>query len=131
MPDAMLAAHTVELREAAWENILALPHIDRPTTVFERAGRVVAFATVGPSRDDPDAGEVWALYAHPDAWSTGAGRALLEDGLAFLATQGWPSVMLWVLEGNQRAIRFYDAAGFHLDGERELRDGLWHLQMTR
>src|SRR5262249_23030145 len=115
MPDSTLAAYTVEVREAAWQKILASPVPERPTTVFERDGRVIAFATVGPSRDDPEAGEVWALYAHPDAWSTGAGRALLEDGLAFLAAQRWPRVMLWVLDGNQRAIRFYQAAGFRLE----------------
>ncbi len=115
MPAEKIAAFTVEMRAERWAAILAEEHPDRVTSVFERDGRVVGFASVGPSRDVPDLGEVWALYAHPDAWRTGAGRALLEDGLAFLARHGWARSMLWVLEGNVRAIRFYEAAGGGLD----------------
>ena len=37
----------------------------------------------GPCRDDdlPDAGEIYAIYAHPDHWSTGLGRALLPAAI--------------------------------------------------
>ena len=42
------------------------------------ADSVVGFASVGPSRDEHGLGELYAIYVEPDAWSTGAGRALLE-----------------------------------------------------
>ncbi len=131
MPDAKLDAFTVAVREPAWVRNLAQDSVDRRTTVCQRAGRIVGFTSVGPSRDEPGQGEVWALYAAPDAWGTGAGRELLQDGLAFLASSGWPRAMLWVLEGNVRAIRFYEAGGFRLDGGRADKEGLVHLRMSR
>jgi RimJ/RimL family protein N-acetyltransferase len=130
MPDARLDAFTVEIRQPAWQRNLAGGG-RAPTTVFERAGRVVAFASVGASRDAGGWGEVWALYAAPEAWGTGAGRALLAEGLAWLAARDLRRVMLWVLEGNARAIRFYRAAGFEPTGAREIRDDLDHLEMAR
>lgn len=131
MPDERLDAFTVEVREAAWRRNLAGGDSPARTTVLEQGGRVVGFASVGPSRSADGWGEVWALYAAPEAWGTGAGRALLADGLAWLAGRGLPRVMLWVLVGNQRAIRFYQAAGFQLTGRREERDDLAHLEMAR
>ena len=130
MPDARLDAFTVEVRAPAWERNLAGGGRAR-TTVCERGGRVIAFASVGPSRDADGWGEVWALYALPDSWGSGAGRALLADGLAWLAARDRRRVMLWVLEGNARAIRFYRAARFELTGTREIKDELVHLEMAR
>lgn len=129
MPDAKLDAFTLEAREAAWREILAGESRSR-TTVLERE-HVVAFASVGPSRHLEGWGEIWALYAHPDAVGTGAGRALCEEGLSHLAERGFSRIMLWVLEGNVRAIRFYEAAGFHLDGGTMAPEDLPHLRMIK
>ena len=130
MSDARLDAFTVEVRAPAWKRNLAGGGRAR-TSVLERAGHLVGFASVGPSREADGWGEVWALYALPAAWGTGAGRALLADGLDWLAARDLRRVMLWVLDGNARAIRFYRAAGFALTGTREIRDDLPHLEMTR
>jgi ribosomal protein S18 acetylase RimI-like enzyme len=131
VPDVRLDAFTVEARHAAWTRILSDPNDRARTTVFVRDGVVVGFASVGPSRDADGSGEVWALYVHPGAWGSGAGRALLEEGLAHLSELGFASAMLWVLEGNTRAIRFYEAAGFHLDGATKVDGNLPHLRMER
>ena len=32
-------------------------------------------------------------------------------------TRGYTEVVLWVLESNERALRFYDSLGFRPDGE--------------
>lgn len=131
MPDARLDAFTLELRHGAWTRILADPDDRARTTVLVRDARVIGFASVGPSRDDEGWGEVWALYAHPAQWGTGAGRALLEEGLTYLEEHGFARTMLWVLEGNARAIRFYEQAGFALDGRTKLDSDLPHLRMQR
>ena len=131
MPDAVLEGITVAVREPAWLKHLAEEHGDHRTTVLERDGRVVAFATVGPSRYEPESGEVRALYVAPAAWRSGAGRALLKDCLRLLEEQGHERAMLWVLEGNERAISFYEAAGFRLDGGRLTKDDLPQLRMRR
>jgi GNAT superfamily N-acetyltransferase len=131
MPDAILDAFTVDVRAPRWRSILAQPTTPGRTTVLERDGRLLGFASHGPSRDEPGAGEVWALYAHPDAWSSGVGRALLEEGLAFLDTLRLAETMLWVLDGNLRAVRFYERAGFGLDGGAKDDGGLPHRRMRR
>lgn len=131
MPDARLDAFTVEVREPMWQRHLASGGSRSRITVCERAGQVVGFAAVGASRDADDWGEVWALYALPAAWGSGVGRGLLAEGLAWLAARDRRRVMLWVLDGNTRAIRFYQAAGFELTGTRETRDDLVHLEMAR
>lgn len=89
--------------------------------VAEHDGEVRAFAFYGPCRDDdlPGAGEVYAIYAHPDHWSTGLGRALLP---AAVEAVGARPVVLWVLEDNPRARRFYELAGFVTDGARKQAD---------
>jgi GNAT superfamily N-acetyltransferase len=56
----------------------------------EDDGRVVAFAAFGPpaQAESARAGEIHALYAHPDAWGTGAGRALMAAVLDDLRSSG-------------------------------------------
>lgn len=94
--------------------------------VAETDGAVVGFCTYGACRDDdlPEASEVYAIYARPDHWSTGVGRALLGSALGDLgasagaaagAAAGRP-IVLWVLRDNARARRFYEIAGFTPDG---------------
>lgn len=39
--------------------------------------------------------------------------------LELLKKADWPVVTLWTLELNQRARRFYERAGFELDGARK------------
>ena len=65
-------------------------------------------------------GEVWALYAQPDAWGTGAGTALLRAALGDLAAAGHDACALWVLADNARAVAFYRRAGFtEVPGSRQ------------
>ncbi len=76
-------------------------------------GRVQGFCCYGASRDDDDlSDEVYGLYVSPSAWSTGLGRTLL--GTALIDIDG--PAHLWVLRDNQRALRFYQRAGFAPDG---------------
>jgi ribosomal protein S18 acetylase RimI-like enzyme len=131
MPAAILDGFTLEVRIARWKKNLASPDPRGRTTVLERSRSVVAFASHGASRDEEHSGEVWALYASPRAWGTGAGRALLDDGLAHLRASGFREIMLWVLDGNARAIRFYEAGGFRLDGGAKEDGGLPHVRMRR
>src|SRR5207248_11162399 len=51
----------------------------------------------------------------PDRWGEGAGRALNARGEDELA-ETWDEAILWTLEDNPRTRRFYEAAGWRLDG---------------
>ena len=80
------------------------------------AGDVAGFVSYGPAREVPDAGEIYAIYVHPESWGTGTGRALMAAAVERLREDGFPEAILWVLEDNPRARRFYEAAGWALDG---------------
>ena len=68
--------------------------------------------------------ELYALYVAPAYWSTGAGQALMGRVLAEAQAEGYPRIVLWVLEQNARARRFYERAGFRLRGRTHQLDWL-------
>jgi len=79
---------------------------------------VVGFATVGASHSEDGTGELYAIYVDATCWGHGAGRALIKRAEVSLRESGFPKALLWVLEGNERAERFYRAAGWTRDGEK-------------
>ncbi len=113
-------------RSAGWERALA-ERDDEDVFVAERDGALVAFAWAGPSRDGGVASELYAIYALPAAWGSGAGPALMREVLGALRDRGFATATLWVLEENPRARRFYEREGWILDTAR--REGE-HLGVT-
>ena len=101
-----------------WRERLLPPPRGWTTFVAERDGSVIGFASVGPSRDELGLGELFAIYVDPDAWSTGAGRALIEQAEEQLHGE-YEVATLWVLEDNPRARGFYERAGWVPDGARK------------
>ena len=83
--------------------------------VAEEDGRVVGFASVGPSTDVDGEGELFAIYVLPEAWGSGAGTALM-DAAKELLLAAYTDATLYVLEDNPRARRFYEREGWALDG---------------
>ncbi len=79
----------------------------------ERVIGFVGFGDHGP--EEPDTGEVFALYVLPEYHGTGVGRQLMDAALEKLAS--YPHICLWLVKGNARALRFYEKCGFHLTGE--------------
>jgi GNAT superfamily N-acetyltransferase len=66
-----------------------------------------------------------ALYVRASSYRTGVGHALLEA-----ATGGSPAY-LWVLDGNVRAIGFYERHGFAFDGATKPEDVGLERRMVR
>jgi GNAT superfamily N-acetyltransferase len=113
VPAAFLDALSVDEREARWRR--NLDELGAETWVAVDEGAVVGWATVGACRDadaTPSLGELWAIYVSPDRWRGGVGRALWEHGRAQLASMGCTEAVVWVLEDNAPARRFYAALGF-------------------
>jgi ribosomal protein S18 acetylase RimI-like enzyme len=96
----------------------------RQDAVGTIAGAPAGWVAFGPYRDDdrPSSGpgEIYAIYVHPDHWGCGVGRALIRYAVRELRAAGMAPVLLWVLEQNARARRFYERAGFRPDGGRHL-----------
>lgn len=104
-----------ERRRAGWEREIA-EH--GGVWVAEDGDRVVGFVSVGANRDDEREGELYAIYVLPEAWGSGAGTRLMRAALEALRERYATSV-LWVLEDNPRARRFYEREGWTLDGGRK------------
>lgn len=124
LPDDLLDAMTaeVERRTAHWERMISLAAERRwMQLVVEEDGRLVGFATCGPveSEDAPGTGELYAIYVDPDHWDHGHGRELIGAAVEQITAAGYGDAVLWVLESNARARRFYEVAGWHLDGGRK------------
>ena len=109
---AYLKKFTLEVSEErakAWrDNIL----------VAKDGYRVIGFVGYGHhGPEDPDTGEVYALYVLPEYQGMGVGRQLLDAALDKLSA--FPHLCLWAVKGNERAIRFYETCGFRPDGEEK------------
>lgn len=126
MADQYLDALDESAVAAAWRERLASGASDRApagvtaqSIVAELDGVVVAMAAVGPDRDcldDCALGELWMLNADPSAWGSGAAVALHEFACAELVARGRIDAVLWVVEENARARRFYEREGWIADG---------------
>lgn len=119
LPDDYLETLSVDEREAQRLAWFADPTPRSGTLVADDAGRVVGFASFGPSRDDDaadDIGEVPAIYVEPAVLGRGVGRELLRAAMDALRDLGFSRATLWVLEANDPARRFYEKAGWRWDG---------------
>jgi ribosomal protein S18 acetylase RimI-like enzyme len=111
-----LAGVSLPARVAQWERILAAGQSD----VFVATDDgVVGFVSTGDSRDADAEAELYAIYVLPGAWGSGAGAALMHAGLGAMRARASGDAVLWVLEDNPRARRFYEREGWALDGERK------------
>ena len=120
LPQEYLNNLSIERRTAAWIESFATTL--QQVVVAEINGQIVGFSGFGPCRDDsagPTDFEIWALYLDSAFWSKGIGRQLWQASLNAIVDKGATRVTLWVLKDNQRAIRFYRAAGFQPENDSE------------
>jgi ribosomal protein S18 acetylase RimI-like enzyme len=121
MPDSFLDALSVADRASWWRDVFAAgPGPGQPSTLVGLADDALGgFVTVGPCNDDALAGSVsqlWALNVDPAHWGTGLADALVERGTEHLRSLGRPEAVLWVVDSNARARRFYERHGWAPDG---------------
>jgi ribosomal protein S18 acetylase RimI-like enzyme len=130
LPDSYLDQLGLELerRTQFWSSVITSPtipgneiwvvDISVSEVDSESQSEVKGFATIGPTRDSDlaGAGEVYAIYLDPQSWGQGLGRALFAHVSDRLAALEYSTAMLWVLESNARARRFYELAGWTADG---------------
>jgi GNAT superfamily N-acetyltransferase len=124
VPQQILDRLSVDRREAFWRETI-VRSLDQATDVGERVwvaegpgGGIDGFASIGPTRDEDlplKTGELFTIYLVREAWSKGLGRRLLAAAVDDMAVRHDPLV-LWVLTANDRARRFYEAAGWRGDG---------------
>ena len=118
MPDDYLDGLNPADRAAMW-----LRQIDDTggagLLVAEAGKEIAGFAAFGQCHDDgasSEQGQLYAINLDPDHWRKGLGRELLRAAMKELARQGFRSLALWVVPGNERARRFYESEGWVTDG---------------
>jgi ribosomal protein S18 acetylase RimI-like enzyme len=118
-PEEALAGLSVELRSQMWRGQIASGHA---VIVAEENAVVQGFAAVGTPQDEESegVGELYAIYVEPSLWGRGIGRDLCGAAEAALRGGGFREAILWVLEDNPRARRFYEASGWRTDGMRAI-----------
>jgi GNAT superfamily N-acetyltransferase len=112
-------------RVGRWRSSIDELTADSRVWVATVDGIVVGFANTGPSGDGDAAvgtGEVRAIYLRPEHVGTGVGRALFARAADDLAGRGFEPLTLWVLRENDRARRFYEAAGWRPDGSEKVEE---------
>lgn len=104
----------------------AAAQADAVESVAVQDRAIVGWVAGGRSRDadrpGPRQGEIYAMYVLPEWWGRGTGRLLMAHAVRTLTEAGLDDITLWVLAANQRARRFYEAAGFGPDGTQQLLD---------
>ena len=114
----------VDRRVERWRTIVG----QGTTIVAEHDGGLIGFACAGPGRDDGPLDvplELQAIYVRAAHWGTGLGHALLDRAV------GDADCYLWVLDGNDRSIRFYERHGFRRDGGTSDGPEGPHVRMVR
>jgi GNAT superfamily N-acetyltransferase len=143
MPDTFLDNLSAERRIGVWET--SIKASDEAVLVAEIDSGLVGFVSVGLRRDAPhgevvgatDAAEaeLYAIYLL-EAWTgCGLGRRLMTAGEEAMRALGAKRAFLWVLASNTATHRFYEAAGWHQDGNTATYDiggeGLEVLRYTK
>ena len=123
MPAEFLDGLSVSEEAAGWDRRLSKPDPrSRHTSVAIDGDRVVGYVTSGPDPDDLAVGLVFLMYVRPDAWGSGAGDALMAAVMRSLRDGGFREAVLWVLEANSRARRFYERSGWTREGSHRYDD---------
>lgn len=95
--------------------------------------------TYGQSRYmevDKETIELWRVYFLPGFWGKGAAKPAVDLILSEIQADGFKRVILWVMEENLRARRFYEKYGFTKTNEildvelgRPIRDIMYELEL--
>lgn len=128
MPDDVLAGLSVAGREHVWSEALTEPPPGTRIVVAATTTTVVGFAATGPPLNptdaaDPSLGDLRAIYLDPQFWGRGVGARLHTAALDGLRSCGFTHAGLWILDGNERALRFYLRHGWTDTGRRQVDRG--------
>ena len=140
VPDAVIDSRPIELRRRVWGERLAAPGQREFVLVAELEGEIAGFSSgrVATAEEGGDGERIgcWEnLYLRPDvvgsANSLKVGFALHQATLDGLAACGFDEAVNFVIEGNDRARRFFEAVGWKPDGAQRVTEGVVHHRHRR
>lgn len=118
IPDTVLDNLSIKERHHMWHTLI---RNNVKILVLEKNNKIIGFASLCASRDadtnQKTCGEISAIYLNPDVWHQGLGKQLCQKAFVELKKIGFNEVILWVLEANTQAKRFYESMGFIATGD--------------
>jgi GNAT superfamily N-acetyltransferase len=125
-PDDRVAMWEDELTATAWPHTGTIVLLGPLQTEDKEEGSITGFVSFSPTRDDDadptTVGELRTIYLDPTVFGTGGADLLMTAALVALRAATFTSAMLWALETNARARRFYERRGWWPDGATKLHD---------
>lgn len=128
LPDPYLEALDETVRAQRWRDALVagsqagIACTEEGETVVlvaeDDRHEIVGIAAIGDDRDGdrPTTGELHMINISPTVWGQGVATQLLRAAEEELRGLGFTDAVLWVLEANHRARRFYEREGWTIDG---------------
>src|SRR4051812_10420949 len=118
LDDRVLDALELGALEQRWRELVGAHDV----VVAIRGDEAIGMARFGADPDDATRGHLFSLYVDPASSGAGVGRTLLEHVSSRLAADGFARATLWVFAANERALRFYRAAGWRPTGTERVED---------
>ena len=126
LPEKFLSGLSYASRENMWRDSLRSPIHGKGHYVAESCnGDIVGFAVSGPESEGSSefTGEIYAIYLLAEFQRQGMGRRLFTASCSSLFEAGIGSMLLWVLEENHAARRFYESLGGEVIRRKEINIG--------
>lgn len=105
-----------------WRRVTGRP---RNLIVLDLGDRIAGYASFGASRSLslPQQGEIDELYLDPVFQGLGLGTQLFATARRELAARRWKGLLVWALQDNERACRFYERLGGRQSAMEAIRVG--------
>jgi len=113
VPEEAFQATPMEKRLAFWRD--AIEYAEPQVHVAVDGAQVIGFVGFDRSRDPKSkstVGEIWVISVDPGYWSQGVGVDLWDAAREGLLEEECTQVTVWVPMLNDRAVRFFELAGF-------------------
>jgi GNAT superfamily N-acetyltransferase len=116
VPDWYLDSLNVEETVEKTKNKLEMTTATRYVGILD--GKIIAILSINLcfDEDQPEAGEIGALFVLPEYQSRGYGKQMESFAIAEFKNRGIHNVVVWTLVASVQANVFYKKCGFELEG---------------
>lgn len=116
MPQSYIESYTLAKRQQLWANIIGRKLAQ--VLVADCGGVLVGFLCFGQPKDlaGTQNYELSSIYLHPEKIGLGIGQVLYDECEKMLQVRQAKRIVVWALDGNERALNFYVKQGFTRTG---------------
>jgi ribosomal protein S18 acetylase RimI-like enzyme len=118
LPGQYLERMSVATHATRWRRQLTRARAGEVVLAVEGPRGLIAYCAGAADARGPGEAEIFTLYLLKAAQGCGLGRRLFETTARVLEAQGARALTVWVLNGNEHAMGFYDHMGGAPGGER-------------